>query len=350
MLRIGASRIALRSMGAPATRLAPGFLHTSPAVKWTMQFGSLASKRPGAPQLSPMKPIQAAAMRRSITDAQKQAESRYAKEEIKPTPETVSSTSTTNAMSSEARADQPEKKEVDMTAGLKGDLATIRDTFSLSDVPREAYYMGLAGTIPYLATSITTVFCAWETNHSTAGYGYLLDEKNATQLLHLIEPLQIGYGASILSFLGAIHWGLEWAGYGGYQGYKRYAIGVVAPAVAWSTMLMPIEGALITQFLGFVALYYVDVRATVRGWTPSWYRTYRFVLTAIVGASIVLTLIGRGELPDHIPGSADRAKVFQEGSEERLSHDEEARANKQKKKDAAGSDNRAGEEKEDKTR
>jgi hypothetical protein len=32
-------------------------------------------------------------------------------------------------------------------------------------------------------------------------------------LLHFLEPLQIGYGASILSFLGAIHWGLEWAGY-----------------------------------------------------------------------------------------------------------------------------------------
>lgn len=139
--------------------------------------------------------------------------------------------------------------------------------------------------------------------------------------------------------------------YGGYQGYKRYAIGVVAPAVAWSTILMPIEGALITQFMGFVALYYVDIRATTKGWTPEWYRTYRFILTFIVGASIVLTLIGRGELPDHIPGSVDRAKVFQEGtgtSEERLAKDEEARA--QSKKDAAGTDGRKGETNDDKSR
>jgi hypothetical protein len=28
--------------------------------------------------------------------------------------------------------------------------------------------------------------------------------------------------------------------------------------VAWSTLLMPIEGALIAQFLGFTGLYYVD--------------------------------------------------------------------------------------------
>lgn len=148
---------------------------------------------------------------------------------------------------------------------------TVKDTFSLAAVPREAYYMGLAGTLPYLATSLSTVYLSWELNHATAGYGWMIDEKNATYLFHLIEPLQIGYGASILSFLGAIHWGLEWAGYGGYQGYKRYAIGVVAPMVAWSTLMMPVEGALIAQFLGFTALYYVDTRTHCRPSIPSKY-------------------------------------------------------------------------------
>jgi hypothetical protein len=109
---------------------------------------------------------------------------------------------------------------------------------------------------------------------------------------------------------------------------------------------MPIEGALITQFIGFVALYYVDAGATKMGWTPYWYRTYRFVLTGIVGASIMLTLIGRSELPDHIPGSVDRAKVFKEGSEDKLSKEEEARM--QKKKDAAAADTRDGKKNEDK--
>lgn len=61
-------------------------------------------------------------------------------------------------------------------------------------------------------------------------------------------------------------------------------------------MLMPIEYALISQFAGFTALYFADTRATVRGWAPPWYATYRFVLTFIVGASIVLSLIGRGEI------------------------------------------------------
>lgn len=291
------------------------------------------------PQLAQLRPVQGAILRRTITKKQQETEDKYAHEKLKATPETVSSTSSTNAMTAEAGAVNPEP-EIDMMAGVKGDIDTIRETFSLASVPKEAYYMGLAGTLPYLGTSIATVYCSWELNHAVAGYGYLLSKANATQLLHFLEPLQIGYGASILSFLGAIHWGLEWAGFGGYQGYKRYAIGVVAPAVAWSTLLMPIEGALITQFLGFVALYYVDVRATYRGWTPSWYAVYRFVLTFIVGASLVLTLVGRGELPDHVPGSVDRAKTLHDkgSAEEKLADEEHALA--EKKKDAAGSDSR----------
>lgn len=130
----------------------------------------------------------------------------------------------------------------------------------------------------------------------------------------------------ILSFLGAIHWGLEFAGYGGHHGYKRYAIGVVAPAVAWPTVMMPVEYALISQFAAFTLLYYVDTRATARGWTPPWYAIYRFTLTFIVGASIVLTLIGRGEIADrgqNISGPVKRYTDTRETQEEAIAEEEE---------------------------
>jgi hypothetical protein len=89
---------------------------------------------------------------------------------------------------------------------------------------------------------------------------------------------------------------LEYAGYGGHHGYRRYAYGVIAPAVAWPTLLMPVEEALIMQFLAFIFQYFADARATVRGWCPPWYSMYRFVLTFIAGASLVLSLIGRGRI------------------------------------------------------
>ena len=161
--------------------------------------------------------------------------------------------------------------------------------------------MGLAGVLPYLATSMGTVACAAEINHAhTFGTGYVLTQSTAESFLQVLEPLQVGYGAVILSFLGAIHWGLEFAGYSGYHGYRRYAIGVLAPAIAWPTLLLPTTYALISQFCAFTLMYYTDARATARGWTPAWYSTYRFVLTFIVGSSIVVSLIGHGEIADKV--------------------------------------------------
>lgn len=92
-------------------------------------------------------------------------------------------------------------------------------------------------------------------------------------------------------------------------------IGVVAPAVAWPTILLPPTTALIAQFVAFNFLYYADTQATRRGWAPPWYGTYRFVLTFVVGASIVISLIGRGQIAEKVhrlPGPADRMKALGE--------------------------------------
>jgi hypothetical protein len=132
----------------------------------------------------------------------------------------------------------------------------------------------------------------------------------------------------IISFLGAIHWGLEYAGYGGYHSYRRYMYGVIAPAVAWPTIFMPVEYALITQFLAFNFLYFADARATVRGWFPAWYSTYRFVLTFFVGASIVATLVGRGQIvrADHtLKSPVDYIKNDRDAQWEALEREEKER-------------------------
>jgi len=58
--------------------------------------------------------------------------------------------------------------------------------------------MGMAGVVPYAATSLSTVFCAFEINRAaTTGSGLLMNEKTAELLLHIIEPLQVGYGAVV---------------------------------------------------------------------------------------------------------------------------------------------------------
>jgi uncharacterized membrane protein len=110
-------------------------------------------------------------------------------------------------------------------------------------------------------------------------------------------------------------------------------------------MLLSVEYALISQFLAFTMMYYVDARATYRGWTPPWYAIYRFVLTFIVGASIVISLIGRGEIADQVkrlPGMIDRVTELRENAQQTLAKQEEGiRAQEAAKKSNSGEDEKA---------
>ncbi|KAK6505303.1 hypothetical protein TWF481_007210 [Arthrobotrys musiformis] len=184
---------------------------------------------------------------------------------------------------------------------LKGsfqhDLSIIRETFAFKEVPKEVLFFGGVGLVPYIATTVSTFFLAWDIERiSQEGVGYFLDRETASTILSLLEPVQVGFGAVILSFLGAIHWGLEFAAYGGSHPYQRYLLGILAPAMAWPTVFMQYDIALLTQFLGFTGMYFADSRATTLGLAPRWYTTYRFLLTFIVGACIVMTLIGRSKI------------------------------------------------------
>ena len=68
----------------------------------------------------------------------------------------------------------------------------------MDSVPKEAYWIGMAGVVPYMATSLSTVYAAWEINQAaTTGSGFLLNEKSAELMLHILEPIQIGYGAAV---------------------------------------------------------------------------------------------------------------------------------------------------------
>jgi len=83
-------------------------------------------------------------------------------------------------------------------------------------------------------------------------------------------PIPRSYGAVILSFLGAMHWGLEFAKYGGEQGNKRLALGVLPLAVAWPTLYLADPAvALIAQWGGFLVSWVSDRWATGQGWSTS---------------------------------------------------------------------------------
>ena len=65
-------------------------------------------------------------------------------------------------------------------------------------MPKEALYLGLAGVLPYVATSAQTVYLAWEMNNAiTTGSGHFISGETAELLMSVVEPIQIGYGAVV---------------------------------------------------------------------------------------------------------------------------------------------------------
>lgn len=96
-----------------------------------------------------------------------------------------------------------------------------------------------------------------------------IDPGVAHTLLDQALSIQVTYGAVMLSFLGALHWGMEFAGYGGQKGYARLALGVLPALYAWPTLALGPMEALIAQWAGFTGLWWADHRVTGLGWSES---------------------------------------------------------------------------------
>jgi hypothetical protein len=152
-----------------------------------------------------------------------------------------------------------------------------------TSVPQPYLVVGLAGGIPYILASATTVWHARQAGLAASGLDASIDYDTAIQVLTHATTVQVTYGAVLLSFLGALHWGMEFAGLGGYKGYSRLALGVAPVLYAWPTLALEPTTALIAQWAGFTGLWYADLKATGAGWTPKWYSQYRFYLSILVG-------------------------------------------------------------------
>ncbi|KAH9043370.1 hypothetical protein EDB85DRAFT_941352 [Lactarius pseudohatsudake] len=171
-----------------------------------------------------------------------------------------------------------------------------RDTFLgvtnavASSVPKPYVVFGLLGGIPYLAASAATIYLAQQAGLAASGVLTSIDPGVALTILDRALNIQVTYGAVMLSFLGALHWGMEFAGLGGYKGYQRLALGAAPVIYAWPTLALDPTMALIVQWVGFTGLWYADLRATSAGWAPKWYSQYRFYLSVLVGTCIIGTV------------------------------------------------------------
>ncbi|MFC0410459.1 DUF3429 domain-containing protein [Roseomonas elaeocarpi] len=134
-------------------------------------------------------------------------------------------------------------------------------------VPPAARLLGLAGLIPFFGLALL----------SLAGETWAR------------MPL-LFYGASILSFLGAVHWGAALRGTEAEAGWDwpRLGIGVMPSLVAWVALLLPAGWDAGLLILGFLCLVLVESVATRTGAVGRNWLRLRWVLT--IGAVLSLFL------------------------------------------------------------
>ena len=144
--------------------------------------------------------------------------------------------------------------------------AVRRESLSADRLQR---LLGYGGVLPFLVGLVVVAF---------AGEAGARD---------LAARLTVGYGAVILSFLGAVHWGrlLE---RGTLEQAPMVAFWGVLPAVVgWATLALPFAWAVPIQVLAFVEVYVMDRQLLRREPSAGGYLRLRARLTGAV-ASLLL--------------------------------------------------------------
>ncbi|WP_338819061.1 DUF3429 domain-containing protein [Acidovorax temperans] len=100
----------------------------------------------------------------------------------------------------------------------------------------------------------------------------------------------LAYGAVILSFVGALHWGFAMVlgGLSDRERTHRFVWSVVPSLLAWPAVLLPMAGGAALLIVGFAAHLAQDLRLASRAALPAWYLPLRWRLT--VTACVCLAL------------------------------------------------------------
>ncbi len=110
----------------------------------------------------------------------------------------------------------------------------------------------------------------------------------------IVAHALVAYGATILSFLGGVHWGLAIGSHGGRNSGKlsaRLTLSVIPSMAGWGALLVPERPGLFVLALAIAAMLWVDVRAARAGQAPPWYPKLRIPLTCVVVATLILGAI-----------------------------------------------------------
>lgn len=107
----------------------------------------------------------------------------------------------------------------------------------------------------------------------------------------LVAHALLAYGATILSFLGGIHWGLAISPSAGTNPSRfaaRLFLSITPPSAAWVALLIAGTPGLLLLAVAITAVLFADLRATRLNEAPLWYPRLRIPLSCVVIASLLL--------------------------------------------------------------
>ena len=137
-----------------------------------------------------------------------------------------------------------------------------------SSIPLPAKIFGFSGLAPFLILTLS----AW-----TFPDPYRL----------LVFDILVHYAAVILSFVGAVYWGLALCNFNNRsksekQMWIMFGWSVIPALIAWIATQMVLSAALLVLILGFVSAFIFDLWSGKREDIPFWYLKLRKSLTLVV--------------------------------------------------------------------
>lgn len=135
--------------------------------------------------------------------------------------------------------------------------------------PRTVAWLGYGGLIPFLLLTPAS----------------LLDHHHG----EVWSDALYAYGAIILSFIGALHWGLAMSlpALSERQRSVLFAWSVVPALIAWPAILFSPPLAAPLLVIGFIAHYLQDRRLARKATLPNWYLPLRLRLSSVAIVSLV---------------------------------------------------------------
>jgi hypothetical protein len=140
-------------------------------------------------------------------------------------------------------------------------------------MPRSAFWLGTGGLVPFVV--LTSALFA-------------LPAHTRPQMLFWLTA----YAAVILSFVGALHWGLAMVHPQMREEDRTLCMGwSVVPALAgWVAILLPPKTGLLLMAATFAVHFAADRQLAQRFALPGWYLRLRGSLTAVVVLCLLLAL------------------------------------------------------------